>query len=336
MPSSSSSTEIQTNRELICELIADLYLQPRSAILKWSQVTNQTAQVRIAYPGQHLASLVSGIPGTGTAARGNDLADGSEIKSCSRADQLGKCKECGGGVLPHQEQCPTCNSSNIDRKTDSHWIFSIKSKQELDQYLSCPRILLVLFDRMVDGSDVIRSRIWEIWPSSARHLYFRWFVEDYWENNYLYKLDKGLTPAPLNLHPLQFDFYMMNPVCTFEARTRMPESIEKSATFVPNPTDIIHWIEPNADRDDIDVDIMPVDTVRPKRLMIELIEQVDDEELGRCIRENISISEVRDLTVNSKTEEIVSKFIGLTESVRLNLPFPEKSVKETPSSYVRN
>ena len=82
-------------------------------------------------------------------AAGVDLADGSEVKSCSRADQLGACKDadCLSPVLPHEAVCPQCGGSSITRKDDSHWILVIKSKQELDQYLEGPRIVLILFDR---------------------------------------------------------------------------------------------------------------------------------------------------------------------------------------------
>lgn len=96
----------ETSEKLIKECINDLCLDPGNLILKWSKITNQTSQVRLAYPGQHLASVITGIKGAGTAARGDDLSDGSEVKTCSRADQLSECLSCGAKVLPWQKACP--------------------------------------------------------------------------------------------------------------------------------------------------------------------------------------------------------------------------------------
>ena len=119
----------ETSEGLIKECIKDLYLDPRNLIRKWSQITKQTCQIRMAYPSQHLASVITGIKGVGTAARGDDLSDGSEVKSCSRADQLSECKSCGAKVLVWQKECPICGSIDINIKTDSHWIFSDDSKR---------------------------------------------------------------------------------------------------------------------------------------------------------------------------------------------------------------
>ena len=68
-------------------------------MIKWSSITNQTPNLKIGYPGQHLASLITGISGTGTGARGDDIADGSEVKSCSRVDQVDKCENCKSNVM---------------------------------------------------------------------------------------------------------------------------------------------------------------------------------------------------------------------------------------------
>jgi hypothetical protein len=161
---------------------------------------------------------VTGIKGKGTAARGDDLSDGSEIKSCSRADQLSECKKCGAKVLVWQEECPVCNSVSIKIKTDSHWIFPIKSKGELDLLLDkVPRIFLVLFDNAADGGKDIRVRIWVVNPKYA---YLRAFFSDYYNNNYEVKMN----PAPCNFHPLQFDFFMSRPALIFEASIGVDKS----------------------------------------------------------------------------------------------------------------
>ena len=63
--------KLETNEDIIKEAIKDLYITPKILINKWSQRTNQTCQIRMAYPGQHLASLITGVKGIGTAARGD-------------------------------------------------------------------------------------------------------------------------------------------------------------------------------------------------------------------------------------------------------------------------
>jgi hypothetical protein len=207
--------KMDTSEELIKECIIDLYFDPRNKIRKWSELTNQTCQIRLAYPGQHIASLITGIKGIGTAARGDDLSDGSEIKTCSRADQLNECKECRYRVLGWQKVCPECGSSNINIKTDSHWIFPITTESELKLLLDeIPRIILILFDKQSDETDDIQLRAWVINP---HHSYVRDFFEDYYYNNYVKKTQNGSKPAPCNLHPLKYDFFMMEPQLLFQA-----------------------------------------------------------------------------------------------------------------------
>ena len=204
---------LKTSEELIKECLRDLYVNPRTALRKWSEITNQTASARFAYPSQHLASLITGIKGKGTAARGDDLADGSEVKSCSRADQLSECRDCGSGVLIWETKCSVCDSSKIKRKTDSHWIFSIKSEYELNLLLNkekIPRIILMLFDNIEEGKEDIRLRAWVIDQSIP-------YVQDFFKNYFYENYKKKENPAPCNLHPLKYDFYMMHPELIFHA-----------------------------------------------------------------------------------------------------------------------
>ncbi len=65
---------LETSEKLVKDCIKDLFIEPRIAIRKWSKITNQTAQGKYAYPTQHLASLITGIKGVGTSARGDDLS----------------------------------------------------------------------------------------------------------------------------------------------------------------------------------------------------------------------------------------------------------------------
>src|SRR3990167_875674 len=136
---------IENNLIKIKQLLNELVLQPRINDIKWSKITKQTPNIKIGYPGQHLASLITGMTGERTGARGNDLIDGSEVKSCSRIDQLDLCSDCKSPVARHEEKCSNCGSSNISRKNDSKWLFSIKNEDELNFLLhGVKRVLLVI------------------------------------------------------------------------------------------------------------------------------------------------------------------------------------------------
>ena len=76
--------EIENNIELIKEFLDDVIVTPRNTLHKWAAITNQTPAVKLGYIGQHLASLITGVKGTGSGARGDDLSDGSEVKSCNK------------------------------------------------------------------------------------------------------------------------------------------------------------------------------------------------------------------------------------------------------------
>jgi len=286
--------ELKTSEELIKKCIKDLYLTPRSLLRKWSRITNQTSQVRLAYAGQHLASLITGIKGGGTAARGDDLSDGSEVKVCSRADQLSECRSCKANVLPWQKTCPGCGSKDIDIKTDSHWIFSIKSEEELEMLLKkIPRIILILFD-MEETGKKIRVRAWTIDPKNE---YVIDFYNNYYHENYL----KKASPAPCNLHPLMYDFYLMYPGLIFKAE------IDLDAEEIT----IIYW-----DREKSLFEKMPSHLLRKNQLI------------------QIFKSKKKGLPQMLKTD-IVKLFPYIPDDERNNLSMREKVTKKVKKKYVR-
>ena len=122
---------IDDNENKIKQFLTDLIIEPRIKALYWSQITNQTPNLKVGYPAQHLASLITGMKGTGTGARGDDLIDGSEIKACSRLDQLDKCNDCNEKILRTESKCSSCNSENIKRNNDSKWLFTIRTENDL-------------------------------------------------------------------------------------------------------------------------------------------------------------------------------------------------------------
>ncbi|WP_418685211.1 MamI family restriction endonuclease, partial [Akkermansia sp.] len=137
-----SKISIKNNLKQIKDFLTEVILSPRKNMIKWSKITNQTPNLKIGYPGQHLASLITGMQGTATGARGQDIIDGTEVKSCSRVDQLDKCEDCKSNVLRLQNTCGLCVSKNIRTQNDSKWLIGIKNEKELDLYLNkIPRIL---------------------------------------------------------------------------------------------------------------------------------------------------------------------------------------------------
>lgn len=257
---------IKNNIELIKDLLTDLVLLPRIKAIKWSNITKQTPNMKIGYPGQHLASLITGIEGARTAARGDDLADGTEVKSCSRVDQLDTCNDCKAKVLRIESACSECGSSNIERMDDSKWLFSIKTEAELKLLTKdIDRILLNIADYPYfsdNNFEVIRFQAFEIWNNVDKHINFSRIMENYYYKIFLehIKLDPRKTPAPKNFWPYSYQFYLCNPVKVFEARI-------ENANTKPH-IQISCYVEPEADRSNLVPEPMPINLLNRDELEI--------------------------------------------------------------------
>lgn len=237
--------KITDNEKKIKRLIQELIIEPRLKALDWAKVTKQTPNLRVGYPGQHIASLVTGVEGERTAARGHDLADGSETKSCSRIDQLDECGDCEEKVARIENQCSKCGSSNILRKNDSKWLFTIKNHQELDTLINkVPRIVLLLGDYPYfekNDFETLRFSVFEIWPRSTRNRFFPKLMLTYLEEIYSVHKRKNpnKTPAPKNFWPDSYQFYMCNPIKTLEAiiESSTNEKFKITINYLANPSE---------------------------------------------------------------------------------------------------
>ena len=259
---------IGDNVAQIRQFLSDLVLRPRRDLAKWAEVTKQTPNIRLGYPAQHLASLVTGVEGARTAARGHDLRDRSEVKSCSRVDQLDKCNDCRAAVARIEPRCPSCGSDDVKRNKDSKWLLGVKSRQELDLLLrETPRVIFILSDYPNFNSrdwNTIQIQVFEIWPAEERQTAFAQLMTSYFENIFLphIELDPQKTPAPKNFWPYSFQFYMCNPVRTFHC-------------IVDNALDdfrirVLEYVEPAQDRIEIDPVFMPMSTLTaPETRIIE-------------------------------------------------------------------
>lgn len=248
---------IGDNRSRIEKLLMELVLLPRLKALEWSKITRQTPNLKVGYPGQHLASLITGVEGSRTGARGDDLIDGTEVKSCSRVDQLDTCrnKKCNQKVLRIEKVCPHCGSADIKRMDDSKWLFSIKSEDELKLLTEdLDRVFLTIADypKLKENNfESIRFQAFELWNNSERHKFFPELMTNYYNKIFLEHISRNpnKTPAPKNFWPYSYQFYLCNPVKVFEC-------IVSNANTLPE-IDITHYVQPLVDRSTLIPESMP-------------------------------------------------------------------------------
>lgn len=207
-------------------LIKDLYIDLRSKVNAWSEITFQTPQARMGYVGQHLVSVVTGFPGGKSGARGYDLVMNNgaygEIKTCYRVDQLGSCGNCGAVVSSLETACSACGSKNIDRKDDSKWLISLRNGTEFAEVIEPKTYYFVLFE-FADLSDSsnndIEASIWEVNPLSKG---FAYCMVDY----YLNIRARSASKAPFNMWPHEFKFLLTKPQLIYKAVIKNNGEIE--------------------------------------------------------------------------------------------------------------
>jgi len=201
----------------IAKFLKEIYLDFVNSMVKWSELTEQTIFFPKGYFGQTLVSLITGIVGNSTAARGDDLKDGSEVKTAARVHQLNNCLDCKARVAALKKVCPECGSKKIRVMRDSHWICAIKENNYEDYHHKTPTLyfLLVDDDDLTDN-EIARFTVWTIIPSTNK----KWqdnYVDAYYNGNYLARKKKGENPAPMNIHPKSPKFNSVSPVKIFEA-----------------------------------------------------------------------------------------------------------------------
>ena len=247
---------VNYNENMIPKCISDLFINPRKTMYEWSSITEQTAHIKIGYVGQHLASVLLNTKGCKTAARGEDCMDKSEVKSCSRVDQSDKCKRCKINLTKFDKVCPKCKKNDkIKRNNDSKWLLTIRSESDLKKYLDLDRLVLIIeeypnFDK--NNFDDIVIKVYEIYPKKEKCKHFKSILMEYWENIYKANREKNpkKVPAPKNLWPYSFQFYMCNPVKIFEC---------KISNYLTEPVnEVIKFINYRSERTINDIEKMPV------------------------------------------------------------------------------
>ncbi len=301
---------IQDNRAKIIEMLAELVLLPRVNALKWSAITKQTPNIKIGYPGQHLASLITGMAGERTGARGNDLIDGSEVKSCSRIDQLDSCKDCEASVARSEDVCSVCASTNIIRRDDSKWLFTIRNEADLKVLLEdVNRVVLLIGDypSFIEGDyNTLRFQAFEIWTHSPRNKRFCELMSNYYQKIYSAHKAKrpDKTPAPKNFWPFSYQFYLCNPIPTFVC-------LVKNASTHPE-INITYYVEPATDRTNLESARMPADLLTELEMNM-ILEKASKADIQRCLKKEINLAEL-------SLEEKKQSFDFIDETLRNYLP----------------
>lgn len=321
-----SRVTLGDNESQIVQLLDEMIVQPRINLISWSKITKQTPNLRIGYPGQHLASLVTGVEGARTGARGHDLVDGTEVKSCSRIDQLDKCNICGAAVARLETECPSCESANIKRNDDSKWLFGIRSDAELEQLINYDRVLLMLGDhpRFTEGDySELRFQSFEIWPRHPRCRSFAALLQNYYNYIFLPKAEAGQRNiAPKNFWPYSYQFYKCNPIRTMQCRVTQADT---------SPVITLdYFYDPKADRSEIVSDPMPSRLLNASER--ELLVGLSDELLAPCLISPHEPAKYR--AAADKQRRLMLGFI--TEDARDILPLRDTDVPVThQTEYAR-
>jgi len=223
------------------QLINDLYIELRKKINQWASITNQTAQARMGYIGQHLVSVVTGFPGGKSGARGKDLIlpdnEFGEIKTCYRVDQLGRCNSCDTVISPTEETCPNCGSNDIKRNEDSKWLIGIRHEAEFSEILAPKFYFLVLFEFTdINKPTTIRSSIWRVNPTAPG---FSYCMIDYYKNI----RSQSTSKAPFNLWPYQLKFDLMRPYLIYRSFIT-PDDRVQTEIFPNRDPERLHNLRP--------------------------------------------------------------------------------------------
>ena len=129
-------------RTLSMHLLEEQVLEQRKKLTHWSTITAQSSQIDTGYIAQHLVSLQTQIAGQGMRGKGDDLCDGSEVKSANYLDSLDK----KGAVAPR-------------------WNFNAVTIDIMERFLTYPAVYLLSMD--LNPQQCFRTRIWKI--NVSRH-----------------------------------------------------------------------------------------------------------------------------------------------------------------------
>jgi hypothetical protein len=279
--------------------------------------------------------LITGIEGVRTGARGDDLKDGTEVKSCSRVDQLDTCGNCKNKVLRIELTCHHCGSSKIKRMDDSKWLFSVKSEAELKLLTeTIDRVFLTIADYPNFDSDdfeTIRFQAFEIWNNNDRHKNFSVIMSNYYNKLFLehIRLNPNATPAPKNFWPYSYQFYLCNPVKVFEC---LVEKANISPTITLN-----YFVKPHEDRSQLESEQMPSELLNQDELKL-LIEKAPRVLLESIIKNGGNYEQLKSIISSTKFDrkKLTTILPLINEKVRSYLDLRDTDiVSKSKETYAR-
>lgn len=127
----------EERKMLAMQLLQEQVSEQRKKLNHWSTITAQSSQIDTGYIAQHLVSLQTQIAGQGMRGKGDDLCDGSEVKSANFLDSLDK----KGATAPR-------------------WNFTAVTRQIMERFLEYPAVYLLSMDLNTTGG--FRTRIWKV------------------------------------------------------------------------------------------------------------------------------------------------------------------------------
>lgn len=191
----------ETREVLAKKFIEEVVLPQWRQLQQWNKVTQQTAQIDFGYLAQHIASIISGIKGMGQRGKGNDLEDGSEVKSASCLDA---------------EDTPRWNNVNCGKKSED------EIRAVLD---STPYFFFVLIDTTERYGSILRCRLWSIRPAkdeSFRSVLIGWAAGN-----------RDGTKTNLQLHPPRWEKAKENITTNLMGNLRLPLVYESVQLDIP-------------------------------------------------------------------------------------------------------
>lgn len=127
----------EERKTLAKRLLEEQVVEQRVKLNHWSTITAQSSQIDTGYIAQHLVSLQTQIAGQGMRGKGDDLSDGSEVKSANFLDSLDK----KGATSPR-------------------WNFTAVTRQIMERFLEYPAVYLLSMD--LNTNKRFRTRIWKV------------------------------------------------------------------------------------------------------------------------------------------------------------------------------
>lgn len=168
------------NKEILAKkFIEEVILPQWKQLGSWNKLTSQTSQLDFGYLSQHLVSILSGIEGNNQRGKGDDLKDGSEVKSASCIDAT---------------DTPRWNGVNCGAKTEAEII---------DKFANIPYLFFVLLDTTIKGGDILRCRVWSVRPNDDTNFMNVLLA---WARDNDEKVIRGEKPKTnLQLHPPRWE-----------------------------------------------------------------------------------------------------------------------------------